>query len=189
MEYVADLETIETLFVSGIRDDDKHIIPGPRREIFVDEVFHNYRSLLDVHTQLLENLQARQLEQHPNFGMISDLLLDAALNWRDAYMEYVTHYPVAKARVQEEQTHNKPLQDFLTVRGCFANRNATSHVAGMPKEPSQQPPGHLPLPQPPYPPAFAIQFIARRYTQDVERDWTRNSPGYRDDPSGHGADR
>ena len=115
MEYVADLETMETLFVNGIRDDDTGIIPARRREIFLDDVFHNYRSLLDVHTQLLENLQARQLEQHPRFGMISDLILDAALNWQDAYMEYVPHYPVAKARVQEEQKTNVELAEFLKV--------------------------------------------------------------------------
>lgn len=113
MEYVADLETMETLFVNGIRENDQGIIPGPGREIFLDDVFHNYGSLLDEHSRLLEKLQARQLEQHPNFGMISDLMLDAALNWRDAYMEYVTHYPVAKARIQEEQVRNEKLREFL----------------------------------------------------------------------------
>ena len=123
MEYVADLETIENLFVHGLREDDKGIIDRPRLEIFLDDAFHNYRSLLDVHSRLLENLQARQLEQHPQFGMISDLLFDAALNWRDAYMEYVTHYPVAKARVQEEQNRNEKLANFLRVDQSFPSCN------------------------------------------------------------------
>jgi len=117
MEYVADLETMDTLFVSGLRESDIGIIKQPRLEIFLDDVFHNYRSLLEEHSRLLENLQNRQLEQHPHLGMISDLLLDAALNWRDAYMEYVTHYPVAKARVQEEQTQNEKMARFLEVSG------------------------------------------------------------------------
>lgn len=117
MEYVADLETIDELFVRGIRTAiDKVIIERPRVETFLDDAFHNYRSLLEVHSRLLENLQFRQLEQHPNFGMISDLVLDAALNWQDAYMEYVTHYPIAKIKVQEEIARNANFRDFLDVR-------------------------------------------------------------------------
>jgi hypothetical protein len=157
MEYVADLETIETvsffrsqcfslrswqilpsgsilpnagtavpsvshrtdssqLFINGLREADTPIIDRSRLEIFLDDAFHNYRSLLDVHSFLLENLQTRQIEQHPNVGMISDLVLDAALNWQDAYMEYVTHYPIAKAKVQEEQQRNPRFALFLEVR-------------------------------------------------------------------------
>lgn len=116
MEYVADLETIDTLFVEGLRVAEKGIvIERTRLEIFLDDAFHNYRSLLDVHQDLLEKMQARQLEQHPRFGMISDLLLDAALNWQDAYMEYVTHYPIAKAKVAEEEVRNPKFAAFLKV--------------------------------------------------------------------------
>jgi hypothetical protein len=116
MEYVADLETIDTLFVNGLRVAERGIvIERTRLEIFLDDAFHNYRSLLEVHQRLLENLQYRQLEQHPRFGMISDLLLDAALNWQEAYMEYVTHYPIAKAKVQEEEARNPKFAAFLKV--------------------------------------------------------------------------
>lgn len=128
MEYVADLETIENIFVQGLRDPPAHpIIDRARLETFLDDAFHNYQSLLEVHRNLLENLQARQLEQHPHFGMISDLILDAALNWQDAYMEYVTHYPIAKAKVQEEQNRNPKFREFLEVSFCcsreWANRD------------------------------------------------------------------
>lgn len=116
MEYVADLETIDQLFVNGIRTAERGIvIERTRQEVFLDDVFHNYRSLLEVHTQLLDNLHARQLEQHPRFGMISDLLFDAALNWQEAYMEYVTHYPIAKAKVHEEEARNPRFAAFLKV--------------------------------------------------------------------------
>jgi hypothetical protein len=116
MEYVADLEVIDQLFVDGLRIAEKGIvIERTRLETFLDEAFHNYRSLLEVHSRLLENLQNRQLEQHPHFGMISDLLLDATLNWQDAYMEYVTHYPIAKAKVQEEEVRNPKFAAFLKV--------------------------------------------------------------------------
>ncbi|ORX37372.1 Dbl homology domain-containing protein [Kockovaella imperatae] len=114
MEYVADLETMDTLFVDKLRmAENGPIVERSRVEIFLDDAFHNYRSLLEVHQNLLENLQARQLEQHPQVGAIGDLLLDAALNWQDAYMEYVTHYPIAKAKVQEEEMKNTKFAAFL----------------------------------------------------------------------------
>ena len=116
MEYVTDLETMDTLFVDKLRmAENGPVVERSRVEIFLDEAFHNYRSLLDVHQHLLENLQARQMEQHPQIGAIGDLLLDAALNWQDAYMEYVTHYPIAKAKVQEEEMKNPKFAAFLKV--------------------------------------------------------------------------
>lgn len=115
MEYVADLETMESLFVDGLRQADVLIIDRSRLEIFLDDAFHNYRSLLEVHSDLLEKLHDRQTKQHPHFGTVSDLLLDAALNWQDAYMEYVTHYPISKAKVQEEQQRNPRFAAFLEV--------------------------------------------------------------------------
>jgi hypothetical protein len=115
MEYVADLETMESLFVDGLRQADVPIIDRSRLEIFLDDAFHNYRSLLEVHSDLLEKLHDRQTKQHPLFGTVSDLLLDAALNWQDAYMEYVTHYPISKAKVQEEQQRNSRFAAFLEV--------------------------------------------------------------------------
>jgi hypothetical protein len=68
MEYVADLETMETLFVDGLRQADVPIIDRSRLEIFLDDAFHNYRSLLEVHSDLLEKLHDRQTKQHPQFG-------------------------------------------------------------------------------------------------------------------------
>ncbi|WRT64361.1 uncharacterized protein IL334_001293 [Kwoniella shivajii] len=134
MEYVADLETVETLFVNGLRLADPAVIDRNRLDVFLDEAFHNYRSLLEVHSRLLENLQFRQLEQHPHFGMISDLIFDAALNWQEAYMEYVTHYPIAKAKVQEEEHGNPKFAAFLQscLKDPTANRQDIYHFINRP---------------------------------------------------------
>ncbi|WVR06073.1 hypothetical protein IAU60_003101 [Kwoniella sp. DSM 27419] len=134
MEYVADLETMDNLFVNGLRLADPAVIDRNRLDVFLDEVFHNYRSLLDVHSRLLENLQFRQLEQHPHFGMISDLIFDAALNWQEAYMEYVTHYPIAKAKVQEEEHRNPKFAKFLQqcLKDPSANRQDVYHFINRP---------------------------------------------------------
>ncbi|WWD17661.1 hypothetical protein CI109_102102 [Kwoniella shandongensis] len=134
MEYVADLETIETLFVNGLRMSDPAVIDRNRLDVFLDEAFHNYRSLLEVHSRLLENLQFRQLEQHPNVGIISDLIFDAALNWQEAYMEYVTHYPIAKAKVQEEEARNPKFAAFLQtcLKDPSSNRQDVYHFINRP---------------------------------------------------------
>ncbi|WVQ77044.1 hypothetical protein IAR50_006723 [Cryptococcus sp. DSM 104548] len=134
MEYVADLEAIETLFVDGLRTAEPAVIDRNRLDVFLDEAFHNYRSLLDVHSRLLRNLQQRQLEQHPNVGMISDLVFDAALNWQEAYMEYVTHYPIAKAKVQEEEHNNPKFAAFLKacLKDPASNRQDVYHFINRP---------------------------------------------------------
>lgn len=142
MEYVADLETIENVFVTSLREADVPIIERSRLEIFLDDAFHNYRSLLEVHQRLLENLEARQLEQHPNFGMISDLILDAALNWQEAYMEYITHYPIAKYKVEEEKARNPRFEAFLSVCPVGFRQVVVDNVAGLPEKPNDQPTRH-----------------------------------------------
>jgi len=153
MEYVADLETMETLFVDGLRQADVAVIDRSRLEIFLDDAFHNYRSLLEVHSDLLEKLHDRQTKQHPQLGTISDLVLDAALNWQDAYMEYVTHYPISKAKVQEEQQRNPRFATFLEVR---SPARQVSDVSGMFEKSSIAAARHLSLHQSAYPTIVAL---------------------------------
>ncbi|KAL7421168.1 Rho guanine nucleotide exchange factor [Cryptotrichosporon argae] len=113
MQYVSDLEIVDNLFVHGLRAADRPVVDRSRLDEFIDDAFHNYRSLLDVHTTLLEGLQQRQIEQHPRFGMVSDLVLHAVLEWRGAYLEYIPHYPLAKAKVEEERNRNPAFAAFL----------------------------------------------------------------------------
>lgn len=115
MEYVADLEAIDAIFITPLREADRPIIDRSRLEVFIDDAFHNYRSILDVHERLLSDLHERQIEQHPNFGMVSDLIFNAALHWHEAYMEYMPHYPIAKAKIDEEKARNPAFTAFLDV--------------------------------------------------------------------------
>ena len=129
MEYVADLEAIETVFVTPLREAEQPIIDRSRLDIFIDDAFHNYRSLYEVHSRLLEGFQERQIEQHPKFGMISDLILNAALNWHEAYMEYMPHYPIAKAKIDEEKMRNPAFARFLAecLKNPLSNRQEINH--------------------------------------------------------------
>lgn len=132
IQYVADLEVLGTVshpssfrvwvaltpskvFAEGLRMAEPAVIDRNRLDVFLDEAFHNWRSLYEIHSRFLQNLQIRQLEQHPHIGMISDLVFDAALNWQEAYMEYVPHYPIAKVKVQEEEASNSKFASFLKV--------------------------------------------------------------------------
>ncbi len=42
-----------------------------------------------------------QREQYPCINSIVAPLSDTALNWQDAYIEYTSHYPIARFRVEE----------------------------------------------------------------------------------------
>lgn len=93
-----------------------------------------------IHEELLRNLHARQEEQHPTMGPISDLIYDAALKWGDAYQEYASNLPKALFAIDEEKKNNPKFVAFLEVRISsirktsgpdpnHAFRNASAHQA------------------------------------------------------------
>nr|GFD60935.1 hypothetical protein [Tanacetum cinerariifolium] len=79
---------------------------------FEADVFHNFGSLRMIHEELLRNLHARQEEQHPTMGPISDLIYDAALKWGDAYQEYASNLPKALFAIDEEKKINPKFVAF-----------------------------------------------------------------------------
>ncbi|BEJ01662.1 hypothetical protein CcaverHIS631_0603440 [Cutaneotrichosporon cavernicola] len=123
MQYVYDLQLIDKIFITPLRMSDKEIIERSRLEVFIDDVFHNYKSILAVHEKLLADLHDRQLKQHPKVGMVSDLMLNAYLNGNEAYAEYMPHYPIAKAKIDEEKSKNPNFAAFL--------QEARSHPAAV----------------------------------------------------------
>lgn len=68
---------------------------------FLRDIFHNYNEVLGHHRRLLEAMHDIQREEYPCIASIVAPLYDAALNWRDSYMEYVAHYPIARYRAEE----------------------------------------------------------------------------------------
>lgn len=65
---------------------------------------------------MLDQLHEIQREEHPLIRSISAPVYDAALNWRDAYMTYIPHYPIAEYMVDEEKANNKDFKAFVEVR-------------------------------------------------------------------------
>jgi RHO1 GDP-GTP exchange protein 1/2 len=64
---------------------------------------------------MLERLHEIQREEHPFIRTITAPVFDAALNWRDAYLEYIPHYPIAAFRIDDEMANNPSFKAFVDV--------------------------------------------------------------------------
>jgi hypothetical protein len=127
MSYVKDLENIEIMYVRPLRSIDPPIIPRDRLESFIQDVYHNFGELHAHHRRLLDQLHEIQREEHPLIRSITEPLFDAALNFRDAYMEYVPNYPIAAYRIDDEMATNPLFKAFCDQ----VTRHADAHRLDM----------------------------------------------------------
>lgn len=84
-------------------------------EQFIDDVFHNILDLRECNRRLLEHLYVRQREQAPVIQKIGDVFLNAAVEFRLAYPNYIGHLPVSEKRMKEEAEGNAEFRRFLEV--------------------------------------------------------------------------
>ena len=98
-----------------MRAAEPPIIPPDRLDQFIDDVFHNFGELYDHHNRLVEKFHEIQREQHPHVRTVTAAVFDAALNWREAYMEYIPNYPIAAYRIDDEIANNPAFQTFVDV--------------------------------------------------------------------------
>lgn len=117
-DFLADLELLENLFIKGLEKPNANGDPppigiGPERDDFIREVFGNHRELVAHVKVFVEKLHIRQREESPIIRSIGDIFLDAALEWQDAFVTYVSAYPIAKSRITREQSVNPRFRDFL----------------------------------------------------------------------------
>ncbi|OSX64043.1 hypothetical protein POSPLADRAFT_1179647 [Postia placenta MAD-698-R-SB12] len=113
MEYVKDLENIEVMYVSPLREMDPPIIPRDRLEQFIKDVFHNFAELHSHHRKMLNTFHEIQREEHPLVRSITAAVYDAVLNFREAYMEYIPNYPIAAYRIDDEMVTNPAFKTFV----------------------------------------------------------------------------
>ncbi|THH16693.1 hypothetical protein EW146_g3989 [Bondarzewia mesenterica] len=113
MQYVKDLENIDLIYVQPLREAEPPIISRDRLSTFISEVFHNFAELHVHHNKLLDRMHAIQREEHPVINSVTAAIFDAALNWREAYMEYVTNYPIAEYRIVDEMNNNPQFKAFV----------------------------------------------------------------------------
>ena len=103
------------IYIIPLRNADPPIIPRDKLDQFCDEVFHNYDELFAHHKKLVDKLHEIQREQHPHIRSITAALFDAALNFRDAYMEYIPNYPIAAYRIDDEMANSPLFKNFVDV--------------------------------------------------------------------------
>ncbi|KAI0322785.1 Dbl-like domain-containing protein [Amylostereum chailletii] len=122
MQYVRDLENIDIMYVQPLRQGDT--LPRDRLGQFIHDAFHNFGELHAHHQKLLERLHIIQRDEHPVIHSVTACIFDAALNWRESYMEYVTNYPIAEYRIVDEMNTNPAFKDFVEqcTRHPDANR-------------------------------------------------------------------
>lgn len=103
------------MYVTPLTNADPPIIPHDRLQSFLNDVYHNYRDLLQIHRQLVNRLHEIQREEHPLIRSVTAPLLDAAFNFRDAYMEYIPNSPISHYRIDEEMQNNPAFKAFADV--------------------------------------------------------------------------
>jgi RHO1 GDP-GTP exchange protein 1/2 len=104
------------MYVQPLRAADPPIIPRDRLSRFITDAYHNFGALYLQHRKLLDRLHAIQRDEHPVINSITAAISDAALNWREAYMEYITNYPIAEYRIVDEMANNPGFKEFVEVR-------------------------------------------------------------------------
>ncbi|KAJ7825350.1 CNH domain-containing protein [Mycena olivaceomarginata] len=124
MAYVKDLENIENMYIIPLRAAMPPIMPADRLEQFITDVFHNFADLHAHHLKLVEKFHEIQREQHPTIRSVTAAMFDAALNFRDVYMDYIPNYPIAAYRIDDEMANNLAFKNFVDqcVRHADAHR-------------------------------------------------------------------
>jgi len=103
------------MYIQPLREADPPIIHPDRLEQFIREVFNNFDELYIHHSRLVEKFHTIQRQQHPTIRSITAAMFDAALNFRDAYMDYIPNYPIAAYRIDDEMVTNPAFKAFVEV--------------------------------------------------------------------------
>jgi len=99
---------------------------GEELESFVRDVFGLVMPLQGHIQAFVDRLLERQREEAPVVQHIADVFVRAALEWSNAYTEYVMHYPIALARFKAEVAGNARLRRF--VDDCRRDPAAQRHA-------------------------------------------------------------
>ena len=103
------------MYIQPLRTQEPPIIARERLESFITDVFHNFAEIYGHHRKLLDQLQEIQREEHPIIKSVTAAVFDAALSFREAYLEYIPNYPIAAYRIADEMANNFEFKTFVDV--------------------------------------------------------------------------
>lgn len=113
--YKKDLDMLETAFHEPLMTADPPVVYPTRLVEFSNQVFANLDELRSHSSRLIAAFQVRQREQNPVVNAIGDIVLDASLEWGQAYMDYADAQVMGEYLVNEEKTQNSAFSTFLAV--------------------------------------------------------------------------
>ena len=126
MQYLQDLDLVESVFIKPLRAANPPVIASHLLDDFIDELFSNILDLRECNRRLLELLTVRQREESPVILGIGDIFLNAATEFRLAYSTYIGHYPISEKKLRDETEANPKFKLFLEV--CAVSLAGSIHL-------------------------------------------------------------
>ncbi|KAI1316398.1 RHO1 GDP-GTP exchange protein 2 [Mortierella claussenii] len=129
--YVRDLELMEEIFITPLRVGD--IVHPAKLEALIEDIFLNFREILELNKRLLADLRERQ-EQQPLVEAIGDVLLQHIAGFEQAYTRYIPRIALSEFTYKREEAHNPKFAQFLKdcTRHPEARRLGLRHFVGQP---------------------------------------------------------
>ncbi|KAG0250360.1 RHO1 GDP-GTP exchange protein 2 [Mortierella polycephala] len=129
--YVRDLELMEEIFITPLRSGS--IVDPEKLEALIEDVFLNYKEIIEVNKKLLKALRIRQEEQ-PLVESIGDILLSHIVEFEEIYSRYVPRIALSEFAYKKEEAQNPKFAQFLQdcTRHPEARRLGLRHFLGQP---------------------------------------------------------
>ncbi|KAI8985074.1 CNH domain-containing protein [Pilobolus umbonatus] len=113
-DYVRDLRLLDEVFAQVLLT--AQCIEEDRREEFCSKVFNNYLEILQIHTDLCDDLKAHQAQCASNNGMIDQMghiFLRYVTRFMEPYLKYGPHVVLAEYEAKLEAERNILFQNFI----------------------------------------------------------------------------
>ncbi|KAI0730697.1 CNH-domain-containing protein [Earliella scabrosa] len=108
-DFVRDMEYLRDLWMKPLRESD--IIPEPRRQDFIQQVFWNILDIIAVNTRLRDALNKRQ-KAYAVVEQIGDILLEAVPHFHP-FISYGAHQLYGKYEFEKEKSSNPAFARFV----------------------------------------------------------------------------
>lgn len=104
-----------------------------KKDILIEDVFLNFREIIELNKRMLADLRERQ-QQQPLVESIGDILLAHIAGFESAYMRYIKRIALSEYTYKKEEAHNPRFAQFLKdcTRHPEARRLGLRHFVGQP---------------------------------------------------------
>ncbi|KAF9149587.1 RHO1 GDP-GTP exchange protein 2 [Linnemannia schmuckeri] len=129
--YIRDLELLQEIFINPLMAGN--IVSPDKLEALIEDVFLNFKEILELNKLLLADLRARQ-EQQPLVESIGDVFLPHIAGFEQAYSRYIPRIALSEFAYKKEAAQNPNFKAFLDncTRHPEARRLGLRHFIGQP---------------------------------------------------------